>query len=157
MELNLGKPYVYPGKGVVKVAGVERRRMPDGREVDCYLLELLSDQSGRIFVPIENVDKIGFRHTVEQSRAQEILDQLLAGEFGNRLKQPHEDVLRDDGLRGLARVFAALYKRFQEARLSPKEAKLLRSVTDQLVGELAVSLRADQTTIIRSLQQLYRC
>ncbi|NRA02239.1 MAG: CarD family transcriptional regulator [Myxococcales bacterium] len=145
-DARIGQLAVYPGRGVARVSGVEKRTIADFT-VELLVLTLLEDNS-RILIPCENVEAAGLREVVGRREVGRIWEILRAarrprprGQTWSRQFRDNQEKLRHGSVFEVAEILRDLLRLQLEKELSFGEHRLLDLARSLVVHELAAALR----------------
>ena len=143
---EVGMGVVHPVHGAGLIQGVENILVPGG-QMRKYLLVSLFQKGLLIKIPADEDDDLAIRHVADDHQMEECLRVLKTAPqaLRQRWNRDHSDnlkKLKSGNLQLVAEVARDLLSRKKKAkgRLSILDAKLLQSVTDQILGEMTCFL-----------------
>lgn len=156
MNFQIGDKAVYPGRGIVEIAGVERREV-DGESLSFYVLRALITED-KVLVPTEHADARGLRALCDSRGARTLLalldepGSLSPKESPNRRLRSLKERLDS----GLAHDTASAYRDLQRLRaqktLSFGEVRMLETARQRLAIELAHALARSFDEVVGELE-----
>lgn len=141
---KVGDYAVYPGHGIGKVSKLETKTI-SGMPTKFGILEIL-DSGMKIMFPIENVDQLGIRKVISESKAKSILRYIAKGSpvvrgqtWNKRYREFMEDIKSGDAMK-VAEVLVSIQALNAEKDLSFGERKMLDTARTLLSVEISVAL-----------------
>ena len=158
-EFQPGDKAVYPGHGVAEVTGKETRDLA-GFETEGYLLEALGKDM-TLFVPMNNVGRVGLRRLVDDEQVSQVYDVLrrrdekISTATWNRRHREYMEKIKTGSLLQIASVLRDLCILRSGKELSYGEKNMLETARGLLVQELALAKDQSEEDIAREIDQMF--
>ena len=154
---GIGEYVVYGMNGVCEVEAVGPMNMSG---VDCekeyYTLTPLYTKGSKVYTPVNN-QKIVMRKVVDKDEAYELIDEMttieeIQEENDKNRELAYKEAIGSCDCREWIRVINTVLKRKEERlaqgkKMSACDERYLKSATDNLYGELAVSLNIEKNEV----------
>jgi CarD family transcriptional regulator len=140
MDIRVGQKVAYPGQGICRVEGMDKRDIGDDT-LKVYSLRVLSDNS-TIFVPMGNMEAVGIRPLINESQCRKLIS-MLSDDFENvssnwkTRSKGFIEKLQTGDIFDVADVLKQLTFLSIEKRLSFREQTLLEKAKFLLVSEIS--------------------
>jgi CarD family transcriptional regulator len=143
-NFRIGDKVVHPSHGAGVISGIESRTLTPENKSDYYVINLMTQGSRKILVPVDNVSNIGLRSVMGKTKTSEVLDVLrgrpsaLSDNFTER--QTHmSQRIKTGSANDLAELVRNLYSRGQKKKLSATDQDYYTRARDMLAGEIALA------------------
>ena len=152
---------VYPNYGVGKVVSVESRMMGDS-EVSCYVVNILSDSSKVVIVPVDSAEQMGLRTLIGADEVQNVyscfkyknLDLLKMN--WNRRYRTLQDKMKTGKVTDVAAVISDLMFLKKRKGLSYGEERLLTDAEDILATELSIIEKLPKEEVVNKIHNSFK-
>lgn len=152
---------VYPNYGVGKVVSVESRMMGDS-EVSCYVVNILSDSSKVVIVPVDSAEQMGLRTLIGADEVQKVyscfryknLDLLKMN--WNRRYRTLQDKMKTGKVTDVAAVISDLMFLKKRKGLSYGEERLLSDAEDILATELSIIEKLPKEDVVIKIHNSFK-
>lgn len=152
---------VYPNYGVGKVVSVESRMMGDS-EVSCYVVNILSDSSKVVIVPVDSAEQMGLRTLIGADEVQKVyscfryknLDLLKMN--WNRRYRTLQDKMKTGKVTDVAAVISDLMFLKKRKGLSYGEERLLSDAEDILATELSIIEKLPKEDVVTKIHNSFK-
>ena len=152
---------VYPNYGVGKVVSVESRMMGDS-EVSCYVVNILSDSSKVVIVPVDSAEQMGLRTLIGADEVQKVyscfryknLDLLKMN--WNRRYRTLQDKMKTGKVTDVATVISDLMFLKKRKGLSYGEERLLSDAEDILATELSIIEKLPKEDVVTKIHNSFK-
>lgn len=150
MEIRVGQKVAYPGQGICRVEGTDKRSVGEDT-IKVYLLRVLSDNSN-IFVPIGNAEAVGIRPLIGETECRKLVS-MLSDDFDNvssnwkTRSKGFIEKLQTGDIFDVADVLKQLTFLSIEKRLSFREQTLLEKAKFLLVSEISNAKKGDDLNV----------
>ena len=158
-EFQPGDKAVYPGHGVAEVTGKETRDLA-GFETEGYLLQALG-KGMTLFVPMNNVGRVGLRRLVDEEQVSQVYDVLrrrdekISTATWNRRHREYMEKIKTGSLLQIASVLRDLCILRSGKELSYGEKNMLETARGLLVQELALAKEQGEEDVAREIDQMF--
>lgn len=146
---KIGDNAVYPGYGVVKITGVEKKEFFGTEEI--FYTVNVEESGAKVMVPQKRVDVVGLRHIISKNEASEVLtilkekDSKIDNQTWNRRYREYMDKIKTGSVFEIAEVLRDLFVLKIDKDLSFGEKKMLETARTLLLKEL--KLAADEESL----------
>jgi len=140
---EVGDDAVYPGYGVVKITGVEKKEFFGTEEV--FYTVNVEDSGAKVMVPQKRVDVVGLRHIISKNEATEVLDILqvkdskIDNQTWNRRNREYMEKIKTGSVFEIAEVLRELFVLKVDKDLSFGERRMLDTARGLLLKELKLA------------------
>lgn len=158
-DFEPGDKAVYPGHGVAEVKGRETRDLA-GFATEGYLLQALGKDM-TLFLPIQNVGRVGLRRLVDDEQVEEVYkvlrrrDEKISTATWNRRHREYMEKIKTGSLVQIAAVLRDLCILRSGKELSYGEKNMLETARNLLVQELALAKDRGEDDIAQEIDQLF--
>lgn len=154
---EIGEYIVYGMNGVCKVEAVGPMNMSgiDSEKV-YYTLTPLYTRGSKVYTPVDN-RKIIMRKVVNKTEACELIDEMTSieefqEENDKNREMAYKEAIKSCDCREWIRVINTVLKRKEERlaqgkKMSACDERYLKSATENLYGELAISLNIEKSEV----------
>ena len=155
---QVGDKVVYPAHGVGEVKGLRVQKIGD-TEHRFYDITIL-DSEMKIMVPLEQADTVGLRPVVDKKTVEKIYKILqdrkvrIDTQTWNRRYREYTQKIKTGSVYEMAEVLRDLSVLSSGKELSFGEKKMLDTVQDLLVSEIAIAKSRTQEKVLTELQSL---
>lgn len=146
---KVGDNAVYPGYGVVKITGVEKKEFFGTEEI--FYTVNVEESGAKVMVPQKRVDVVGLRHIINKNEASEVLnilkekDSKIDNQTWNRRYREYMEKIKTGSVFEIAEVLRDLFVLKVDKDLSFGERKMLDTARGLLLKEL--KLAADEESL----------
>jgi Transcriptional regulators, similar to M. xanthus CarD len=152
---------VYPNYGVGKVVSVESRMMGNS-EVACYVVNILSDSSKVVIVPVDSAEQMGLRTLIGPDEVQDVygcfkyknLDLLKMN--WNRRYRSLQEKMKTGKITDVATVISDLMFLKKRKGLSYGEERLLNDAEDILATELSIIEKLPKEEVVTKIHNSFK-
>ena len=143
-NFRVGDKVVHPSHGAGVISGIESRSLMPNTPNDYYVINLMTQGSRKVLVPISNANGIGLRSAMGRSRTSEVLEVLkgrpgsLSDNFTERQAHMSQQI-KTGNASDLAELVRNLYSRGLKKKLSATDQEYYTRARDMLAGEIALS------------------
>ena len=152
---------VYPNYGVGKVVSVESRMMGNA-EVSCYVVNILSDSSKVVIVPVDSAEQMGLRTLIGSDEINNVYDcfkyknlDLLKMNWNRRYRSLQEK-MKTGKVTDVATVISDLMFLKKRKGLSYGEERLLNDAEDILATELAIIEKLPKEEVVTKIHNSFK-
>jgi CarD family transcriptional regulator len=156
---RVGEKVVYPGHGVGVIAGLQARTV-SGMEHKFYMLHIV-DNEMTIMVPAENAATTGLRPVMSKEMVSKVYRVLrtkrveVDHQNWNRRSREYTEKIKTGSVIEIAKVLRDLLVLRADKELSFGERKMLDTVRNLLVKELAIASATPEEQILKDLNTLF--
>ncbi|WP_099191061.1 CarD family transcriptional regulator [Tepidibacter mesophilus] len=140
---NIGDKIVYPNYGAGIINSIEEKEVL-GETKKYYILNMVISEV-EIMIPIDNINKLGIRHIIDNDQVNELMD-IIKDEKGdmdqkwNKRFRDNMDKIKTGDIYEIAVVVRDLMIQDKQKGLSTGEKKMLNDAKDMLISELTLVL-----------------
>lgn len=154
---EIGEYVVYGMNGVCKVEAVGPMNLSGVEsDKDYYTLEPLYTRGSKVYTPVDN-QKIIIRKVVDKAEACELIDEMTTIEEIQEVSDKNRELAYKEAIKSCdcrqwIRVINTVLKRKEERlsqgkKMSACDERYLKSATDNLYGEFAISLNIEKSEV----------
>ena len=152
---------VYPNYGVGKVVSVESRMMGNA-EVSCYVVNILSDSSKVVIVPVDSAEQMGLRTLIGPDEIRDVyacfkyknLDLLKMN--WNRRYRSLQEKMKTGKVTDVATVISDLMFLKKRKGLSYGEERLLNDAEDILATVLSIIEKLPKEEVVTKIHNSFK-
>ena len=157
--LKIGDKVVYPAHGVGEVEGIEKRDI-SGHKQTFYVLRF-TDSGMTVLVPTNNARDVGLREIIDAKQVNAVFRTLRKRAnkeprvTWNRKHREYADKIKSGSIHEVADVFRELKTVSANKELSFSERKMLDTVRNLLVSEIACAKDCAPEEIDAKLDKIF--
>lgn len=157
MPYKVGETVVYPHHGAADIIAKEKRII-QGEERE-YLVLQVHQSELTVRVPSDNLDLVGVRDVTSPEGLEKVFGVLRQpyvedqSNWSRRFKANTEKLSSGDVIK-VAEVVRDLWRRSQKKPLSTGEKSMLARARSQLISEIALAQRTDETAAEVTLDEV---
>lgn len=150
-----GDKISYPMHGAGIIEDIEECTVFDTTK--CYYVLRFSDKDVKIWIPVENAEKVGLRRVITPDECAKVMELLKQPEDTlectnwNRRNRENLEKMKSGDIFEIAAVIRSLLRRETRKNLSSSEKKMLGTSMQILASELALVKGQKDEDIIKSI------
>lgn len=157
---SIGDKIVYPNYGAGIIHSIEEKEVL-GERKRYYILHMVISQID-IMIPIDNINKLGIRHVIDESQIEDVV-KILKDEKGtmnekwNKRFRDNMDKIKTGDIYEIASVVRDLMLQEKEKSLSTGEKKMLSDCKDMLISELTLVSNEKKEVVKNLIEKCVNC
>lgn len=156
---KIGDKIVYPNYGAGIINSIEEKEVL-GEKKQYYILNMLIS-AVEIMIPIDNINKLGIRHIIENDKIEELMN-IMKEEKGemdqkwNKRFRDNMEKIKTGDIYEIAVVVRDLMIQDNQKGLSTGEKKMLNDAKDMMVSELTLVMNDTSENVKKLIESNIR-
>lgn len=163
IKFKVGQTGVYPAYGVVKVQGIEEKKIC-GTTASFYILKVVENDV-TVMVPINNITSVGLRRIVAKKEVPKILKILRKRNKNNHSStngnlswnkryREYADKIKSGDIFEVAEVLKDIHHLRKGKELSFGEKRIMDDAFSLLVKEISISTKKKEESVSSEIEKL---